>query len=188
MNGLEPAESHWTFGQIFAMINLFSLANMLLSQAKPRILWTAKKMVTNDDGETDVRAISIWIAVVITLLIFIIIIRGWKYIPEWIEPSDPKQILVMLVVWVFGLALMLSLGLVTAAQILVEWSNSTTSPTFGAIVKSCSLVFRPFRYALGIIEEEAQEEEEDQEEEEEDQEEEEAQEEETGSTLNQGNV
>jgi uncharacterized protein YggT (Ycf19 family) len=43
--------------------------------------------------------------------------------------------------------------LVLLVQILVEWYNSTTSPTFEAIiVKVCSFVFRPFGYALGIIE------------------------------------
>jgi len=175
MNGLEPAESRWTFGQIFAMINLFSLANMLFSQAKPRILSTAKWMVSDGDGETNVDAITFWSAFVITHLIFI---PGWKYMYEWDSSlslgsslSPTRDAYEMSAVYfVFIVALMLSpLLVVTAAEKLVEWSNSTASPTFGAIVKSCSLVFRPFGYALGIIEEETHEEE-------------------TGSTLNQLNV
>src|SRR5271170_3356497 len=42
MKGLKTRESHWTFGQIFAIVNGFSLAGILFRQARSTILRSTK--------------------------------------------------------------------------------------------------------------------------------------------------
>ena len=178
VNGLATAESHWTFGQIFAMVNMFSLASILFSHAKP----TVRSTINWISNAPFYNGIVTLMFLVTCSLIFFSVGRNFKepaetlVLPIWV---GYPLVLVLYLMWAVFMAAALTgfitylmdlfLFILRGLPLILEKCKSTTSPTFGAIIKVCSYVVRPFGYALGIIEEETHEEE-------------------TGSTLNQLNV
>jgi hypothetical protein len=164
MNGLETAESHWTFGQIFAMVNTFSLVCILLNQGKSTMLSSRMLSTMNRRlhywgiGKDEIEGFLVGLCVTMPLMFYL----DWKYMGEWAEKSGwppwiayPLIAFILFVLAVYVAPLLVVSALVVALGWAIEigwWPNSTASVIFAAIGEACSFVFRPFGYALGILE------------------------------------